>query len=113
MSIIRGDIYYADLGVGIGSEQNGMRPVLVIQNDMGNVHSPTVICAAITAQMNKKKLPTHVAFDGKFVNGIRPSIIMLEQVRVIDKRRLREYITHIGDGVQQQVDHAIRISLGV
>ena len=111
MIIRRGDIYYADLRPVVGSEQGGVRPVLVIQNDVGNKHSPTVICAAITSQMNKAKLPTHVELDTKRCDMIRDSVILLEQLRTIDKQRLRERICHIDEELQQEVDRALMVSL--
>ena len=95
--IRRGDIYYADLRPVVGSEQGGVRPVLIIQNDIGNKHSPTVICAAITSKMNKAKLPTHVELNTKRCDMIRDSVILLEQLRTIDKQRLKERICHIDD----------------
>ena len=111
MIIRRGDIYYADLRPVVGSEQGGVRPVLVIQNDVGNKHSPTVICAAITSKMNKAKLPTHVELDTKRFDMIRDSVILLEQLRTIDKQRLRERICHIDEELQQEVDRALMVSL--
>ena len=111
MSIRRGDIYYADVRPVVGSEQGGVRPVLVIQNDVGNKHSPTVICAAITSKMNKAKLPTHVELDTKRCDMIRDSVILLEQLRTIDKQRLRERICHIDEELQQEVDRALMVSL--
>ena len=111
MVIRRGDIYYADLRPGVGSEQGGVRPVLVIQNDVGNRHSPTVICAAITSRMNKAKLPTHVELDAGKWNLSRDSVILLEQVRTIDKQRLRDKICHIDGEVLRRVNEALMISL--
>lgn len=111
MIIRRGDIFYADLRPVTGSEQGGIRPVLVIQNDVGNRHSPTVICAAITSRMNKAKLPTHVELGAKRCALIKDSVILLEQVRTIDKQRLREKICHIDEELQQKVDEALMISL--
>ena len=102
MVIHRGDIYYADLRPVIGSEQGGIRPVLIVQNDMGNRHSPTVICAAITSKMNKAKLPTHVELSADKYGIVKDSVILLEQVRTIDKSRLRD-----------KVDVALRISLSL
>ena len=109
--IRRGDIYYADLRPVVGSEQGGVRPVLVIQNDVGNRHSPTVICAAITSRMNKAKLPTHVELDSGKWNLSRDSVILLEQVRTIDKQRLRDKICHIDGEVLRRVNEALMISL--
>ena len=90
----RGDIFYADLSPVVGSEQGGTRPVLIVQNDMGNRHSPTVIAAAITSQMNKARLPTHIELEGPAVGLTKDSVVLLEQIRTIDKRRLREHIGH-------------------
>lgn len=111
MIIRRGDIYYADLRPVVGSEQGGIRPVLIIQNDIGNKHSPTVICAAITSRMNKAKLPTHVELDTKKCDMIKDSVILLEQLRTIDKQRLKEKICHIDEELQQEVDCALKVSL--
>lgn len=111
MIIKRGDIFYADLRPVIGSEQGGIRPVLIIQNDIGNKHSPTVICAAITSKMNKAKLPTHVELNTKRCDMIRDSVILLEQLRTIDKQRLKERICHIDDELLKDVDRALMISL--
>ena len=95
MVIKRGDIFYADLRPVVGSEQGGVRPVLIIQNDTGNKHSPTVICAAITSRMNKAKLPTHVELDASRYQLVKDSVILLEQVRTIDKKRLKEKVCHL------------------
>ena len=111
MVIRRGDIYYADLRPVVGSEQGGVRPVLVIQNDVGNRHSPTVTCATITSRMNKAKLPTHVELDAGKWNLSRDSVILLEQVRTIDKQRLRDKICHIDGEVLRRVNEALMISL--
>ena len=111
MVIRRGDIYYADLRPGIGSEQGGVRPVLVIQNDIGNKHSPTVICAAITSKMNKAKLPTHVELNTRRCAMVKDSVILLEQLRTIDKQRLKEKICHIDGVLLQEVDRALKVSL--
>ena len=111
MIIKRGDIFYADLRPVVGSEQGGVRPVLIIQNDTGNKHSPTVICAAITSKMNKAKLPTHVELDTRKCNMVKNSVILLEQLRTIDKQRLKEKICHIDEELQQKVDEALMISL--
>ena len=111
MVIRRGDIYYADLRPVIGSEQGGVRPVLVIQNDIGNKHSPTVICAAITSKMNKAKLPTHVELNTRRCAMVRDSVILLEQLRTIDKQRLKEKICHIDGALLQEVDRALKVSL--
>jgi len=109
--IRRGDIYYADLRPVVGSEQGGVRPVLIIQNDVGNKHSPTVICAAITSRMNKAKLPTHVELNTRRCAMIKDSVILLEQLRAIDKQRLKEKICHIDEELQQRVDEALMVSL--
>ena len=111
MIIRRGDIYYADLRPVVGSEQGGVRPVLIIQNDVGNRPSPTVICAAITSRMNKAKLPTHVELNRGSCDMIRDSVILLEQVRTIDKQRLKEKICHIDGELLQKVNEALMISL--
>ena len=111
MMIKRGDIYYADLRPVIGSEQGGVRPVLIIQNDAGNKHSPTVICAAITSKMNKAKLPTHVELDSKKYHIMKDSVILLEQIRTIDKTRLKEKVCHLDKAILEQVDQALKVSL--
>lgn len=113
MIVKRGDIYYANLSPVVGSEQGGHRPVLVIQNDVGNKYSPTVIVAAITSQISKAKLPTHVEISAKQFNLDKDSVILLEQLRTIDKRRLKEKITHLSEEVMTKVDEATRISLGL
>ena len=109
----RGDIYYADLSPVVGSEQGGIRPVLVIQNDIGNKYSPTVIAAAITSQINKAKMPTHIELAAKDYGLNKDSVILLEQIRTIDKRRLREKIGRIDDGLMASVNNALSISLGL
>ena len=111
MNIKRGDIYFADLRPVVGSEQGGVRPVLIIQNDMGNCHSPTVICAAITSRMNKAKLPTHIALDAGKYHLMKDSVILLEQLRTIDKRRLKDKVCHLDDAMLDKVNHALEISL--
>ena len=113
MTIRRGDIFYADLRPVVGSEQGGVRPVLMIQNDMGNKHSPTVICAAITSKMNKAKLPTHIALDAERYGVVKDSVILLEQVRTIDKSRLREKVCHLDDEIIKKIDYALMISLAL
>ena len=110
-SVKRGDIYYADLSPVVGSEQGGIRPVLIIQNDTGNRHSPTVICAAITSRMNKAKLPTHVELDAEKYRLIKNSVVLLEQVRTIDKKRLKEKVCHLDNEILKKVDRALSISL--
>lgn len=109
--IKRGDIFYADLRPVVGSEQGGIRPVLIIQNDIGNKHSPTVICAAITSRMNKAKLPTHIEIDASSYDLVRDSVILLEQLRTIDKRRLKDKICHLDQDILEQVNQALKISL--
>ena len=111
MIVKRGDIYYADLRPVIGSEQGGVRPVLIIQNDMGNRYSPTVICAAITSQLHKAKLPTHVALDAHKYGIVKDSVILLEQLRTIDKRRLKDKVCHLDQAMLDKVNHALEISL--
>lgn len=113
MVIRRGDIYYADLSPVVGSEQGGIRPVLVIQNNMGNRHSPTVICAAITSKLNKAKLPTHIEISTRDYKIVKNSVILLEQIRTIDKQRLREYVCHIDPTMMKRVDEAICVSLNL
>lgn len=109
----RGDIFYADLSPVVGSEQGGVRPVLVIQNDIGNKYSPTVIIAAITSQINKAKLPTHVEIDSKDYGLPKDSVILLEQIRTIDKRRFTEKICRLDDEIMKKVNEALTISLGL
>ena len=109
----RGDIFYADLSPVVGSEQGGIRPVLIIQNDVGNRYSPTIIIAAITSQINKAKLPTHIEIDSLQYMLVRDSVVLLEQVRTVDKKRLREKICHLDEDVMQRVDRALLISFGL
>ena len=111
MQVKRGDIYYTDLSPVVGSEQGGIRPVLIIQNDIGNRHSPTVICAAITSRMNKSKLPTHIEVDARRYHIVKNSVILLEQIRTIDKQRLKELVCHVDRELMRRVDEALRISL--
>ena len=113
MNIKRGDIYYADLSPVVGSEQGGLRPVLIVQNDVGNRYSPTVIAAAITSRMGKTRLPTHIDIFAKEVGLAKDSVILLEQVRTLDKRRLREKMGHLEDSVMQRVNAAISVSFGL
>ena len=113
MTVKRGDIYYADLSPVVGSEQGGVRPVLIIQNDVGNKYSPTVIIAAITSQINKAKLPTHIEISGEGYGLSKDSCILLEQIRTIDKRRLREKAGHVTEELSSFVDEALKISLGL
>lgn len=113
MGVNRGDIYYADLSPVVGSEQGGVRPVLVVQNDVGNKYSPTVIIAAITSQLSKAKLPTHIELNKDKYNLLKDSVVLLEQIRTLDKRRLKEKVCTIDDKTMQKVDIAIMISLGI
>lgn len=107
----RGDVFYADLRPVIGSEQGGIRPVLIIQNDIGNKHSPTVICAAITSKMNKAKLPTHIELSCSEYDMDKDSVILLEQLRTIDKKRLKDKICHLDGEIMKKVNKALLISL--
>ena len=109
----RGDVFYADLRPVIGSEQGGIRPVLIIQNDIGNRHSPTVICAAITSKMNKAKLPTHIELDCGRYEMVKDSVILLEQLRTIDKKRLKDKVCHLDSDIMEQVNQALVISLSL
>jgi transcriptional modulator of mazE/toxin, mazF len=113
MIVKRGDIYYADLSPVIGSEQGGVRPVLIVQNDVGNRYSPTVICAAITSQINKAKLPTHIELDCHKYSLIKDSVVLLEQIRTIDKRRLKEKLGHLDKEIMLKVNKALLVSLGL
>ena len=114
MSIVkRGDIFYADLSPVVGSEQGGLRPVLIVQNDTGNKHSPTVIAAAITSQTGKARLPTHIELNAQSVGRTRDSVILLEQIRTIDKSRLRERMGKLDDNTMTKVDNAIAVSFGL
>ena len=107
----RGDIYYADLRPVVGSEQGGIRPVLIVQNDMGNRHSPTVIIAAITSRMNKAKLPTHIEINSTVYDMDKDSVVLLEQLRTIDKKRLRDKVCHLEGDVMRRINRALKISL--
>ena len=107
----RGDIYYADLRPVIGSEQGGIRPVLIIQNDVGNKHSPTVICAAITSKMNKAKLPTHIELNARLYDMDKDSVVLLEQLRTIDKKRLKDKVCHLDVDIMRRVNRALKVSL--
>jgi mRNA interferase MazF len=113
MSVRRGDIYYADLSPVIGSEQGGLRPVLIIQNDIGNRYSPTVIAAAITSRMSKTRLPTHIDIYADKVGLAKDSVILLEQIRTLDKRRLKEKMGHLDEATMNHVNTAIAISFGL
>lgn len=113
MIVKRGEVYFADLSPVVGSEQGGIRPVLVLQNNIGNRFSPTVIVAAITAQIQKAKLPTHVEIDAEKYRFERDSVILLEQIRTIDKQRLTDKITYLDDNMMEKIDRALEISLGL
>ncbi len=113
MSVKRGDIFYADLSPVVGSEQGGLRPVLIIQNDIGNRYSPTVIAAAITSRLSKTRLPTHIDVYAERVGLIKDSVILLEQVRTLDKRRLKEKMGHLDGHMMEEVNRAIAVSVGL
>ena len=113
MSVKRGDIYYADLSPVVGSEQGGLRPVLIIQNDVGNRYSPTVIAAAITSRMGKNRLPTHIDIHADKVGLAKDSVVLLEQIRTLDKRRLKEKMGHLDDRLMSEVNTAIAVSFGL
>jgi mRNA interferase MazF len=113
LSVKRGDIFYADLSPVVGSEQGGLRPVLIVQNDVGNKYSPTVIAAAITSQIGKTKLPTHIDVFADRYGLAKDSVILLEQIRTIDKKRLKEKMGHLDDALMSRVDDAISISFGL
>ena len=109
----RGDIFYADLSPVVGSEQGGIRPVLVVQNDVGNKYSPTVIVAAITSRINKAKMPTHIEIEGEKHGLAKDSVILAEQIRTIDKRRLKERIGHLDDTLTDLINYALKVSFGL
>lgn len=109
----RGDIYYADLSPVVGSEQGGVRPVLIVQNDTGNRHSPTVIAAAITSKTDKARLPTHIELSGNSFGLTKDSIVLLEQIRTIDKRRLKEKMGRVDEELMTKIDNAIAVSFGL
>lgn len=113
MSVKRGEIYYADLSPVVGSEQGGIRPVLIVQNDIGNRHSPTVIAAAITSRLDKAKLPTHISLDASSCGLTKDSIVLLEQIRTIDKRRLKDRMGSIDRESMNRVENALSISFGL
>lgn len=113
MTVKRGDIFYADLSPVVGSEQGGIRPVVIVQNDVGNRHSPTVIAAAITSKTDKTRLPTHIDVAADAFGLSKNSVILLEQVRTIDKRRLREKMGHLTSDTMERVDDAISVSFGL
>lgn len=113
LTVKRGDIYYADLSPVVGSEQGGLRPVLIIQNDVGNKYSPTVIAAAITSKLSKSKMPTHIDVYASQFGLAKDSVILLEQIRTIDKKRLKEKMGHLDSDVMQQVNDALSVSFGL
>ena len=113
MNVKRGELYYADLSPVVGSEQGGIRPVLVVQNDIGNKYSPTIIAAAITSRMSKAKLPTHIDIMGSHVGLSKDSVILLEQIRTLDKKRLREHMGKLDDRHMHLVNEAIAVSFGL
>ena len=113
MEINRGDIFYADLSPVVGCEQGGVRPVLVVQNDVGNKFSPTVIIAAITSQLSKAKLPTHIELSRDKYSLAKDSVVLLEQIRTLDKRRLKEKVSSLDELLMKQIDVAIMVSLGI
>lgn len=113
MEVKRGYVFFADLSPVVGSEQGGVRPVLIIQNDIGNRYSPTVIIAAITSQIDKAKLPTHVEINAANYNLDRDSVVLLEQIRTIDKQRLQKKVTELDDRIMSKIDEALRISLSL
>lgn len=113
MIVKRGDIYYADLSPVVGSEQGGVRPVLIVQNDVGNKYSPTVIAAAITSQINKAKMPTHIELKAQDYGLHKDSVILLEQIRTIDKKRLRERIGQLDVALMERVNGALSVSFGL
>ena len=107
----RGDVYYAHLRPVIGSEQGRIRPVLIVQNDVGNKHRPTVICAAITSKMNKAKLPTHIELDSHRYEMVKDSVVLLEQLRTIDKKRLKDKVCHLDQDIMEKVNRGLLVSL--
>lgn len=113
ITVKRGEIYYADLSPVVGSEQGGIRPVLIIQNDVGNRYSPTVIAAAITSRLDKAKLPTHISVEAAACGLTKDSVVLLEQIRTIDKQRLKECMGEIPPETMKQVDHALEVSFGL
>jgi len=113
VTVKRGEIFFAELSPVVGSEQGGIRPVLVVQNDIGNQYSPTTIVAAITSQISKAKLPTHVEISAQESGLVKDSVVLTEQVRTIDKRRLKEKVCNIDEKIMEKVNHALEISLGL
>ena len=112
-NVRRGDIYYADLSPVVGSEQGGLRPVLIIQNDVGNKYSPTVIAAAITSRMGKTRLPTHIDIYAQKAGLAKDSVVLLEQIRTLDKRRLKEKMGHLDESMMTEINNAIAVSFGL
>ena len=113
MEVHRGEVFYADLSPVVGSEQGGVRPVLIVQNEIGNRHSPTVIAAAITSRLDKARLPTHINIRAADTGLAKDSVVLLEQIRTIDKRRLREHMGRLDAAMMNQVDNAIAVSFGL
>lgn len=113
MIVKRGDLFYADLSPVVGSEQGGIRPVLVVQNDVGNKYSPTVIAAAVTSQINKAKMPTHIEISAETYGLVKDSVILMEQIRTIDKKRLKEKIGHADEELMQRVNRALSVSFAL
>lgn len=113
INVRRGDIYYADLSPVVGSEQGGLRPVLIIQNDVGNKYSPTVIAAAITSRMGKTRLPTHIDIYAQKAGLAKDSVVLLEQIRTLDKRRLKEKMGHLDESMMTEINNAIAVSFGL
>ncbi|MBP3458687.1 MAG: type II toxin-antitoxin system PemK/MazF family toxin [Lachnospiraceae bacterium] len=111
MNLKRGDVYYADLRPVVGSEQGGIRPVVIVQNDVGNRHSPTIIVAAVTSKLNKAKLPTHIELSADKYHMVKDSVILLEQLRTIDKSRLKDKICHLDGDIMGRIDKGLKISL--
>lgn len=111
MNLKRGDVYYADLRPVVGSEQGGIRPVVIVQNDVGNRHSPTIIVAAVTSKLNKAKLPTHIELSANKYHMVKDSVILLEQLRTIDKSRLKDKICHLDGDIMGRIDQGLKISL--
>ena len=113
MIVKRGDLFYADLSPVVGSEQGGIRPVLVVQNDVGNKYSPTIIAAAVTSQINKAKMPTHIEISAETYGLVKDSVILMEQIRTIDKKRLKEKIGHADDELMERVNKALSVSFAL
>lgn len=113
MIVKRGDLFYADLSPVVGSEQGGIRPVLVVQNDVGNKYSPTIIAAAVTSQINKAKMPTHIEISAETYGLVKDSVILMEQIRTIDKKRLKEKIGHADEELMQRVNKALSVSFAL